>query len=474
MRLTGFFRDVLSCRGVAGHGGGVCVVRPDGIGDYILFRPFLPLVRAMFPGMRLTLCANAVWVALSMRHDAGLVDDWVAVDRGRLKTDRDYAAHLFAKLRAEGFDVALNPLHSRDYISDILTFATRAARRETPQGDLTNQPRLQWMVTGMLYTARHTSLSSDHFEMYRTHAFLEGVAGGPLAFPPVAWPADDATTAAARPFVVFSLGASVPEKRWPATHHAEVAAWVLEHAGLDVVLCGGGDVRGLADDIMARLAVRLPQPPANGRGSGDAQEGGDVLESVVGQESAVRRGLADVQEGGVGRGVTDMQEGGVRRGPTVGQESTGSPSVVDAVGTVPLTDLPALLRQAAAVVTHDSAVYHLALACGRPTVCIADGRGWRRFTPWPADLPGLASQADQNGSPEQEALRTRNAKGEDRAQGVAGQHPADAMKGVTPPHAGRAVCLNADGALHPIGKVAPAQVIEMLEGLLRRCPQHTR
>lgn len=450
MRLTGFLRDVLSCRGVVGHGGGVCVIRPDGIGDYILFRPFLPLVRAMFPGMRLTLCANAVWVALSMRHDAGLVDDWVAVDRGRLKTDRDYAAHLFAKLRAEGFDVALNPLHSRDYISDILTFATRAARRETPQGDLTNQPRLQWMVTGMLYTARHTSLPSDHFEMYRTHAFLEGVAGGPLAFPPVAWPADDATTAAARPFVVFSLGASVPVKRWPATHHAEVAAWVMEHAGLDVVLCGGGDVRGLADDIMARLAVRLPQPSASGGGSGDALGGGDVLDSVVGQESAV------------GLGLTDVQESASRQG------SAGSPSVVDAVGTVPLTDLPALLRKAAAVVTHDSAVYHLALACGRPTVCIADGRGWRRFTPWPADLPGLASKADQNGSPEQEAPRTRNAKGEDRAKGVAGQHPADAMKGVTPPHAGRAVCLNADGALQPIGKVAPAQVIETLEGLLRR------
>lgn len=414
MRLTGFLRDLLACRGHAGHGGGVCIIRPDGIGDYILFRPFLPLIRVMFPRLRLTLCANAAWAALSMRYDAGLVDKWVVVERGRLKADSTYAADIFGTLRAEGFDVALNPLYSRDYLSDILTFATRAARRETPQGDLTNQPRLQWTVTGMLYTARHTLPSSGHFEISRTHAFLERVAGRPLAFPPMAWPAEDVPPpSSGRPFVVFSLGASVPEKRWSARHHAEVAAWVTEHARLDVVLCGGDDVRDLADAIMARLTVRLPRQDAP----------------------------APSENGIAGYGEDDMGSDDNR------------PRVVDAVGTMPLTDLPALLRRATAVVTHDSAVYHLALACGRPTVCIADGRGWRRFTPWPADLPRLQGHAIGNEEGEEGS----------RPDGVC-RHSSGP---IVPASAERSVCLNADGALGPIDNVAPTLVIEALDGMLR-------
>jgi len=524
MRLTGFLRDVLACRGDAGHGGGVCIIRPDGIGDYILFRPFLPLVRAMFPGMRLTLCANTAWVALSMRHDAGLVDKWVAIDRGRLKTDRDYAARTFAALRAEGFDVALNPLLSRDYISDILTFATRAARRETPQGDLTNQPRLQWTVTGMLYTARHALPPSGPFEMHRTHAFLECVAGGPLAFPAVAWPPEDAPPRPARrPFVLLSLGASVPEKRWPAGHHAEVAAWVTEHAGLDVVLCGGDDVRGLADSITANLSRRPQQGAAPLHGvdeQGDPTPGaspgtpptvvGDARGAVSDAGCTRRCGentlrTTDTKGATGGTGGTGGTEYATGLGPLAygqrgadAQNAHGAPRVIDAVGAVPLADLPAMLRQAAAVVTHDSAVYHLALACGRPTICIADGRGWQRFTPWPADLPGLSDLpglphlSGSSGLPGasglsclpdlsglsdpsgQVGLSDRGTQHEPGAEGkggvppVAGEHPdAPVAVGAYTP-AGPTVCLNADGALKPIDRVAPARVIEALGRLLGR------
>lgn len=355
VRLLG---DMLWALGTVNRcqGRAVALIRPDGIGDYVLFRPVLPLVRAFFADRPLVICANEVWMDFAVACDGHLAEHWLAVNRQAFKTSATYRAHWMQRARACDIELALNPLYSRDVLADCLCIATGAADRVGFRGDATNQPVWMRAITRHLYTRCLDAPTEPCFEMERSRFWVERVLGQPVSLPPVALPADmwDNGTQTRLPtsaFAVFCLGAAHPAKRWPAEHFILLAGWLWRDYGLALVLCGGEDVRPAAQTIHAAMTATMP--------------------------------------------VTDL------------------------TATTALAAMPGVLRQARLVVSHDTGLYHMALACDTPSVCIANGIGWQRFTPWPEHLA---------------------------------------------PH-GR--CINADGAIQPLGAVTPHDVYKEIQILMQ-------
>jgi ADP-heptose:LPS heptosyltransferase len=96
----------------------ILVVQIEGIGDYILVRNFLEVLKTAerYRGYSITLCGNESYKDLAMTFDSQTVSDFIWVNHNSFKRHLFYRFALLAKIRRKGFEVVLNPVYSRDSI----------------------------------------------------------------------------------------------------------------------------------------------------------------------------------------------------------------------------------------------------------------------------------------------------------------------------------------------------------------------
>jgi ADP-heptose:LPS heptosyltransferase len=112
------------------RGAGVCIVRVDGIGDFVLWMDACRRLLARYrgEGSRVTLVADSLWA--SWARELGLADEVWEFDRKRFISDVAYRAQWIGKMRAAAFSCVLQPTHSRrPDQGDALVRASGAPRR---------------------------------------------------------------------------------------------------------------------------------------------------------------------------------------------------------------------------------------------------------------------------------------------------------------------------------------------------------
>ncbi len=231
------------------------VLKLDRIGDYILFRDFLPCIKAtpIYRDHEIVLIGNDLWRDLAERYDRGVVDRFIWVNRKRFEDERGYRLSIIWQLKKLRVAELIHPTISRDFhAADHLVQCSGAKHKTGHQGDLSNLSAEQKNLADQYYDRLIDNDSGATFELDVYRDFFQQLLPGvdlplgpslPVGSPPLA----------TKPYLLLFPGGSEPHKRWPLNHFTSIAAFILQQSEYDTVIAGAPEDKGAAQEIVGRL-----------------------------------------------------------------------------------------------------------------------------------------------------------------------------------------------------------------------------
>jgi ADP-heptose:LPS heptosyltransferase len=331
--LRAAYRSVLAAR-YAGHAttkgqeGGVrsiLVVRGDAIGDFVLFLPALRVLRRYYAGAKISLIVARECFDLASTFAP--VDEVISFDRKRYRYDLAYRIRIIRRLRSQHFDVALNPVYSREPLTDELLYCSGARERIACEGDLSNIKARTKVRNNAFCSRIYPSSPGLLRELERNREFVEQLTKADVSredfqptLPLSQSHLDDACALLRSKgldphtdlLVGMFPGASNSVRIWPPECYAQMADFFADSYGADVLLGGSTSDRELGERII-RLCRTTP---------------------------------------------------------------------CNLIGSTTLPQLAAVLRLCCLYVGSESGPLHLAVAVGAPTLCVMGGGHFGRFYPY--------------------------------------------------------------------------------------------
>ncbi|HDQ39703.1 MAG TPA: glycosyltransferase family 9 protein [Desulfonatronum sp.] len=240
--------------------GKLIVVKLDQIGDYVLFRNFLEVLKnsSRFQSHELSLLGNKEYRPLAESLDGHVVDRFVWVDKDKFATWKLYRKHVLNKLRQLRFDVLISPLYSRENCwTEPVVEAINASEKIGSTGDLTNITAAHRFRTNTNYTRLIQGRDGVLFEFSRNKDFFEALLGQdiPLMGPVIAPGPGPSPTQG--PYAILFPGAKDKYRRWSEHNFAAIADHLAQRHGLEIVICGSRQDKALAVRIQRGVSVPL-------------------------------------------------------------------------------------------------------------------------------------------------------------------------------------------------------------------------
>jgi ADP-heptose:LPS heptosyltransferase len=305
----------------------VLVIRGDGgIGDFVLFLPALRILRRHYADARLSLLVGSESAELASTFAE--VDEVISFQVKRYRYDVAYRLRVIRSLRERQFGTAINPIYSREPLTDELLYCCGARERIAFEGDLNNIDAKTRAANNRYFTGILPGTAGVLHESERNRQFVEQLIG---AHTPVE-----------------EFGRSLPLSE----SHLNDAHAFLSRQGLDprvdliVAMCPGAlhPIKIWPEERFAELADRLA--------------------SKFGARILLCGSTSDRERGERISGLTNTRPANV-------------------IGETTLPQLGAILHLCALYVGNDSGPVHIAAAVGTPTVCILGGGHFGRFLPYP-------------------------------------------------------------------------------------------
>lgn len=314
--------DFLATRSRVGRNPGtLLVVKLDAIGDYILFRNFLEILKKhhLYRKYQVTLCGNLLWKDLAETLDSPYVDDFIWIDRKKFYQHLEYRSAILTDISRRGFEVVVQSSYSREYFfCDAVVRASHARVKIGNSGDTQNITKKAKFHSDRYYDQFITLSGSTTFEFYRNREFFEKLLKTVIELPHPNMDVSGITTGftAESPYAVLFPGAGERFRCWSVGNFAEIADFLFEKYGMQVLIAGSKADSSLADGISAASKCARPE---------------------------------------------------------------------NITGKTPLPELAKIIAGAELLVANDTGAVHLAVAVGTRVVCISNGNHFGRFHPYPDD-----------------------------------------------------------------------------------------
>lgn len=303
----------------------VLVIRGDAIGDFVLFLPSLAALRRYYRPSKF--CVLVGSESASLAGAFGDADEVITFNARQYRFNLAYRLRLIRELRSRCFDVAVNPVYSREPLTDELLYCSGARQRITFDGNLDNIDLRTKAANSKYCTRVIESRSGSVSEIERNREFVEKLTGIKPAIeesvPQITVPEAHLRQAHLRlskegvdleteSVVALFPGASNAIKAWPPERFADLANRITKEFKVRIVICG-------------------------------ASSDFDTQEAVAAQITA---------------------------------------PVIRLAGKTDLLQLIAILKQSALYIGNDTGPLHLAAAVGTPALCILGGGHFGRFYPY--------------------------------------------------------------------------------------------
>lgn len=231
-------------------------MKMDAIGDYVLFRNFLSVIRREVPADTcIDLVGNYIWRDLAEELDAQFIEKFVWVDKRRFSTQPLYRLTKLREIGQLHYEMVLHPTYSRDIVAEAIVKAARSNTKIGSNGHVQNLLPWQKKRYDKSYSKLISFVEEDQFEFLNYARFFEVVIG---ANPRISKPTIELTTGPIKgnqtykPYAILFVGASEPSRRWNVSGFAQVAGHLSSQYALSILLCGGQGEREIADGIILR------------------------------------------------------------------------------------------------------------------------------------------------------------------------------------------------------------------------------
>ncbi len=117
----------------------ILLIRLDAIGDYILFRNFIEIIKKneKYKDYKITLLGNEVWKEIAQKLDSEFIDDFIWLNRRKFNKNLIYRYRKLKEIIKKGYEIVVNPTYSREfYYSDIIVKVLTAKEKIGSEGSL--------------------------------------------------------------------------------------------------------------------------------------------------------------------------------------------------------------------------------------------------------------------------------------------------------------------------------------------------
>lgn len=222
------------------RGGGLLLVRMDGIGDMALFQPYVDAYREAlgYGREQTTILGCDSWRTLGPALFPGYRLQTIA--EKRFEKSFLYRLKVCLGLRRAGYDVVAAPAFFRKVmLHDSLVLATGAPERIVARAFRSPRTRREFDWTEAQMTRVIDTGDHPTHERVRHRRFIATVSGRGL--PPVTladWPLRDTPVPSNRPYAVLNFGSNEPGRNWPLANYLALGKRFLL-AGVTPVFVGG-------------------------------------------------------------------------------------------------------------------------------------------------------------------------------------------------------------------------------------------
>jgi len=187
--LPGYFPDDMFIIGRKKIIRNLLFIRTDSIGDNVLAASMLPHIRKKFEKARITvLCQEHV---AEFYGACPYVDNIIVFNRKRAYEDAGYRNEIINSLRALKPDLSLNPVFSREPLTDVFAIESGAGSRVAFEGNLTNISAEIRHKHNQFYTQLLPEDGKHKLELERHRDFLRGLGIDAQPLKPMVWTTTD-------------------------------------------------------------------------------------------------------------------------------------------------------------------------------------------------------------------------------------------------------------------------------------------
>ncbi|HXB90695.1 MAG TPA: glycosyltransferase family 9 protein [Puia sp.] len=314
----------VKCLPARQKGPRLLLVKTDEIGDYVLLRNLLGLIRhsEAYRGHRITFIGNHSFRQLFEICDAAVADETIWLDKLKFRRSLSYRFSLLKRVRQTGFSDAVNLIYSRSFRVDDLLVAVSTSSNNIGMVTIDSwQTNMERMLTpGHVYHRLEDSGEKTLFDGIRNARFIGRLLDREPAPFSTRLPADvslpPVDLALPGPYFVVVPGAGNKNKHWPSENFVSLIHHVSRTYNFMPVICGGNTDRAETEPIIRALGK----------------------------------------------------------------------TALDLTGRTTLPELLAILRDARCLISIDTGAVHLAAAVGCPVFGLFSGLHYGRFAPYPSEI----------------------------------------------------------------------------------------
>ncbi len=220
------------------------IVKVDGIGDYILFRNFIEVIKKSkkYRDHKITLVGNSLWKDLATHFDKEVVDHFIWIDRHKFSRSFSYCFKSLWSLSKKSYTVSINGAISREFLlGDLLIGSVYSKKKICAKSHI--NPNLSWLmdqVGGHFYNQTVRIPKSCKFEFYKNKHYIGQIIGEQISQKKPLFSLKQAGEFPHRaPYAVLSIGAGSKKRQWPISYFAQVAEYLHTVKKLRIFICGG-------------------------------------------------------------------------------------------------------------------------------------------------------------------------------------------------------------------------------------------
>lgn len=236
-----FFEDFVCLIFFTYRNRGAIIIRTDAIGDYVLFRNFLKPLYDKYG--KLTLVGNIACQDLVLELDGKYIQEFIPIDRRKFTRNIPYRLKLIKKLRSFSYNTLINPIYSRDRVSEDIVRIIDAKEKIASIGDCSNLSQKLKNKYDKNYTTLLPAKSEVMFEFYRNLDFFRNLISQDLQIdylielenPNKVLQDFNLIT----PYSTLFIGASAQYRKWSNDSFIEVGKFLYTQYGFGIVICGG-------------------------------------------------------------------------------------------------------------------------------------------------------------------------------------------------------------------------------------------
>ncbi|MDA8836191.1 hypothetical protein N9N53_04315 [Candidatus Pelagibacter bacterium] len=232
----------------------LALIRLDAIGDYILFRNFIEILKKSekYKNYSITLIGNSAWKNLTTEFDNKFIDNLIWIDRNRFSKDLIYRYNKLKEITSSGYEVVISPVFSRTFFfDDNIVKLINSKEKIGSVSNTSNIDKWQKNISDNYYTKLIYIKKELMFEFHRNKFFFESLLDAKLDIikPTISLSNKNSKFKISKKYAVLFIGGSDKYKKWSVKNFAKIATYLNEKYGYDIVICGSSNDSNEAHEL---------------------------------------------------------------------------------------------------------------------------------------------------------------------------------------------------------------------------------